>query len=159
MQEENRKKKVYAPEQALQKARDYCVYQERCHQEVRDKLYGWGLYPDAVENCISALIAEGFLNEERFAKAYAGGKFRLKGWGKIKIRQALKHKKISEYCIRKGLQEITPEEYEHMLEKLISRLETESREKDPLKKKYKIAQSLLYRGFEQDLIWNVLNKG
>ena len=87
------KKKFYSKEEAYRKALDYCAYQERCHQEVRDKLYYWGLHSEDVEALISQLISEGFLNEERFAKAYAGGKFRIKNWGRNKIKKELKHRK------------------------------------------------------------------
>ena len=89
----------------------YCQYQERCHSEVRNKLYELGCNKDDVEQHIIDLIETGILNEERFAKAYAGGKFRMKQWGREKIRQQLKFRKISEYCIRKGLAEIDGNEY------------------------------------------------
>ena len=87
-------KKITDEKAAYVKAEHYCAYQERSQQEVRDKLYEWGLWPDAVENIISELISNNFLNEERFAKAYAQGKFNQKGWGRIKIKQALKLKKV-----------------------------------------------------------------
>src|SRR4249919_2672470 len=88
---------------ALQKAKHYCAYQERCHSEVRDKLYSFGLHRNEVEPLLTQLIEENFLNEERFAIAYAGGKFRIKNWGKEKIKYALKQNKVSEYCIHKAL--------------------------------------------------------
>ena len=90
----------------LEKARKYCTYQERSQQEVRDKLYEWGLHRNEVELGIATLVSENYLNEQRFAIAYAGGKFRMKGWGRIKIKLALKQKKVSDYCIRKALDEI-----------------------------------------------------
>lgn len=99
----------------------YCKYQERCHSEVRNKLYELGLYKEDVEWHISNLISEGALNEERFAIAFACGKFRMKQWGKEKIRQQLKLRKISEYCIKKALAEIDGYEYEATLKKLVEK--------------------------------------
>ena len=107
--EQLKKPKVYTQKQALIKAESYCAYQERCQQEVRDKLYSWGLHEVQVENVIADLIASNFINEERFAKAYAGGKFRIKKWGRVKISIELKRRKISTYCIKKGLAEIEEE--------------------------------------------------
>jgi regulatory protein len=103
MFEEKKPKKKLTPNQALIKAQMSCAYQERCQQEIRDKLYEWGLHSNEVENIIADLISTNFLNEERFAKAFAGGKFRIKKWGKVKIKIELKKRKISDYCIRKGL--------------------------------------------------------
>src|SRR6201985_1669321 len=104
---------------ALAKAERYCAYQERAQQEVRDKLYEWGLWPEAVENIIAQLIGANFLNEERFAKAYALGKFRQKGWGRIKIKQGLKLKKVPDVLIKKALQTIDPDDYLQVLDKVI----------------------------------------
>src|SRR6185503_9223406 len=95
----------------LNKARKYCAFQERSQQEVRDKLYEWGLHKADVEHAIAQLVTENYLNEQRFAIAYAGGKFRMKEWGRIKIERALKMKKVSDYCIRKALGEIGEREY------------------------------------------------
>ena len=92
--------------QAWEKIKPYCAYQERCHREVKEKLYGYGLYGHDVEQIISRLIEENYLNEERFAVAYAGGHSRIKKWGKIKITQALRQKGVSAYCIKKALQSI-----------------------------------------------------
>src|SRR3981081_925734 len=94
------------PQKALLKAQKYCAYQERSQQEVRDKLYSWGLHKRDVENSIAELITSGFLKEERFALAFAGGKFRMKGWGRIKIKQALKQKSVSDNLIRQALKAI-----------------------------------------------------
>src|ERR1700761_9729573 len=97
------------------KAEHYCAYQERSQQEVRDKLYEWGLWPDAVENIIISLIGDNFLNEERFAKAYTQGKFKQKGWGRIKIKQGLKLKKVPDVLIKKALLTIDGDDYMRML--------------------------------------------
>jgi regulatory protein len=140
----------------LQKARRYCTYQERSQQEVRDKLYEWGLHRNEVEQTISQLISENYLNEQRFAIAFAGGKFRIKEWGRIRIRQALKQKKVSDYCIRKALEEISSRDYSATLSKVISKKSREVREKNPLKKNYKVAQYATSRGFEPELVWEEL---
>ena len=98
-------------EVAFAKLTKYCAYQERCHSEVRNKLYEWGLYQSVVEETIVSLIQDDFLNEERFAEAYARGKFRIKKWGRIKILAELNKRKISEYCKKKGLDQIDEGEY------------------------------------------------
>ncbi len=105
---------------ALEKLRHYCAYQERCHQEVRSKLLKIKVYGDDLEEVISALIDENFLNEERFAKAYVSGKFRIKKWGRYKITQELKKRRVSAYCIKKGLEEIDEEEYIDTLSSLLT---------------------------------------
>ena len=98
------KRKVFTREQALRKAESFCAYQERSQHEIRNKLYEWGLHQNDVETIISELIEANFLNEERFAIAYSLGKFRIKGWGKIKIKHGLKLKRVPEKLIHKSLQ-------------------------------------------------------
>ncbi len=156
MFEESKPKKKLNPQQALLKAQQSCAYQERCQQEMRDKLYEWGLYSTDVENIIANLITDNFLNEERFAKAYAGGKFRIKKWGKVKIKIELKKRKISEYCIKKAMQEISDKDYLKTLKELIAKKSKEIKGGKDYQRKYKIAQYIASRGFEQDLIWDVL---
>jgi len=147
------RKKRLGKEQALQKLKHYCGYQERCHAEVKEKLYSFGLYKQEVEECISRLIEEEYLNEERFALAYAGGKFRMKGWGKIKIRHALKEKGVSEYCINKSLKEIDSAQYEECLNKIATDKWNELRsEKNIFIKMKKVHDYLLQKGFESNLI-------
>ena len=147
------RKKRLGKEQALQKLKHYCGYQERCHAEVKEKLYSFGLYKQEVEECISRLIEEEYLNEERFALAYAGGKFRMKGWGKIKIRHALKEKGVSEYCINKSLKEIDSAQYEECLNKIATDKWSELRsEKNIFIKMKKVHDYLLQKGFESNLI-------
>lgn len=154
--EQLKKPKVYTQKQALIKAESYCAYQERCQQEVRDKLYSWGLHEIQVENVIAELIASNFINEERFAKAYAGGKFRIKKWGRVKISIELKRRKISAYCIKKGLAEIEEEEYIKTLQKVAEVKIKAMKERDSKKKKYKVMNYLLSRGFENDLVVEVV---
>lgn len=146
--------KQLSKEQALQKLRHYCSYQERCHAEVKEKLYSFGLYKQTVEECISQLIEENYLNEERFAIQFAGGKFRIKHWGRQKIKQALKLKRVSDYCIRKAIQEIDEEQYNKTLGKLAA--QKWRTVKGPgitqFVKVQKTTTYLLQRGFETELI-------
>lgn len=151
-----KKQKIIDEKLALEKAGHYCAYQERSQQEVRDKLYDWGLWPAAVENIIVKLIEEGFLNEERFAKAYATGKFRQKGWGKIKIKQGLKLKRVPDILIKKALNTIDADAYEVTLRTIIEKKAVLLKEKDGYKRRYKLQQYALSRGFEADLILDIL---
>lgn len=151
-------KKVFSRKEAKLKAADYCAYQERSQQEVRDKLYSYGLHYNDVEEVLSELITENFINEERFAKAYAGGKFRMKKWGRLKILQGLKQHRISEYCIKKGLQEIPEGDYLDTIETLISKKRSTLDITDEFAANQKIASYLYQKGFETNLIWEVLRK-
>lgn len=140
-------------EKALQKIGQFCAYQERNHKEVKEKLYSYGLYKDQVEELISKLIQENFLNEERYAIAYAGGKFRAKDWGKNKIKYGLKQHQVSDYCIKKALKTIDDEEYFQKLQKLyLLKEKTLKSEKNIFIKKRKIQQYLMQKGFESSLI-------
>lgn len=151
-EKEERTKKISDPAVALSKIESWCAYQERCQQEVRNKLYSWGLWPDAVESIIGELITRNFLNEERFAIAYAGGKFRIKKWGKQKIRIELKKRKVPDGLIRRALKEIGGEDYDTAIEKVLATKWKSEKEKHPLKKKLKVMRYLVSRGFETDLI-------
>jgi len=148
--------KIITEAAAQVKAEHYCAYQERSQQEVRDKLYEWGLHSLAVENIISKLIGDNFLNEERFAKAYATGKFKQKGWGKQKIKQGLKLKRVPDVLIKKALLVIDADEYLLMLRKILSKKAALVNEKDAYKRRYKLQQYALSRGYENDLISDVL---
>lgn len=148
-------KKTLDYKQALKKAEAYCAYQERCQQEVRNKLYEWGLRPNEVEDIIAQLITDNFLNEERFAIAYAGGKFRIKKWGRNRILLELQKRKISPYCINKAMKELD-DDYNETLKKIILTKEKNIKEKNPLKKKHKIGQYAISRGFEPELVWEEL---
>lgn len=147
------------PEEIVwQKICKWCAFQERSQQEVRDKLYDYGLKPTAVEDMISKLITDNFLNEERFAIAFAGGKFRQLGWGKVRIRSALKMKRVSEYCIRKALSVISDSDYHAMLEKVIEKRKKSVKEKDPFKRTYKLMSYAISRGYEPDIVHEFLNQ-
>ncbi len=138
---------------ALQKAKHYCAYQERCHSEVRDKLYSFGLHRNEVEPLLTQLIEEDYLNEERFAIAYAGGKFRIKNWGKEKIKYALKQKQVSDYCIKKALTSISTSDYNKTFFSVADKkLATLKSEKNIFIKKKKLKDFLQQRGFELKLI-------
>ena len=150
---------TFTSEQSLSKIKQYCAYQERCHAEVREKLYSFGLYKNEVEEIISTLITENYLNEERFAIHFAGGKFRMKQWGKAKIKQTLKYKQVSEYCIRKALKEIDSTEYEKTFQKLIQqKMKTLKSEKNIFIKKRKLQDFLLQKGFETTMIRDAVNQ-
>jgi regulatory protein len=150
--------KIIDEKTALAKAEHYCTYQDRSQQEVRDKLYEWGLHQRQVENVIIELIGANFLNEERFANAYTRGKFNQKGWGRIKIKQGLKFKKVSDPLIKKALKTIDGDNYLAMLNKIIEKKAALLNEKDPFKKRYKLHQYALSRGYESDLIGDVLKE-
>ncbi len=131
----------------------YCKYQERCHNEVRNKLYELGFTAFTVDEQISELIATDILNEERFAKSFARGKWRMLHWGRNKIRQQLKIRSVSEYCIKRALQEIPEGDYQNMLEQLTIKKWHELRtERSKQIKKAKVYRYLLQKGFEQELV-------
>ena len=148
--------KIFSREQAKIKAESYCAYQERSQFEIRNKLYEWGLYQRDVEEIISELIELNFLNEERFALAYSLGKFRIKGWGKIKIRQGLKLKRIPDKLIIKSLKSIEYDDYLMMLKKILQKKSNTISEKDPFKKRYLLTRFASSKGYESDLITDLL---
>jgi regulatory protein len=143
---------------AMQKLRQYCAYQERCHQETKYKCLELGLRGPEVEDALAELIADNFLNEERFAKAFAGGKFRIKQWGRKKILMELKQKQVSAYCIKKGMEEIDEDDYAAVLLKLVEKRYLSLKGEQPIKRKYKTVQYLLQRGFETELINDALEQ-
>ncbi len=146
-------KQYFTKEQSLQKAKQYCAYQERCHSEVKEKLYSFGLHKKDVEEILSQLIEENYLNEERFALQFAGGRFRIKHWGKVKIKYELKQKQVSEYCIKKALSAINETDYLKQLQKLFEqKIKTLRAEKNIFTKKRKLQDHLLQKGFEADLV-------
>ncbi len=152
-------KQILTKEQALQKIKQYCAYQERSHSEVKEKLYSFGLYKRDVEELLSVLIEENYLNEERFAIQYAGGKFRMKQWGRVKIKYALKQKQVSEYCIKKALATINEPDYKRTLDKIFDqKLKTLRSEKNIFIKKRKLQDHLLQKGFEAALVSRLIAK-
>lgn len=154
---EKRIKRKLSYEEAKVKAAAYCAYQERFQQEVRNKLYSYGLNYTDVEELLSYLISEGFVNEERFALAFAGGKFRLKKWGKVKIENELTKRNISSYCIKKALSEIEEEDYLDTIYTLLEKKMKLSSKEDLFALRKQLADYLIRKGFEGDLVWNILN--
>ena len=151
--------KITDPHQALIKAQKYCAYQERCHKEVKDKLYGFGLHKKEVEEILSQLIEENYLNEERFAMQFAGGRFRIKHWGRVKIKYELKQKQVSDYCIRKALAAIEEDDYEKGAQKILDeKLRGLKSEKNIFIKKRKLQDHLLQKGYEADMIRKMISK-
>lgn len=152
-------RKRLTAEQALQKMKLYCAYQERCHAETKQKLYSFGLFKSDVDRIVSQLIEEDYLNEERFATAFARGKFRMKHWGRMKIIYELKQKNVTEYCIRKAMKEIGEEEYLKTLEKLAEQKLSElSGEENLLVRRKKAYDYLLQKGYERDLILSFIKE-
>lgn len=149
--------KIYSPQDALAKAMGFCAYQERSRQEVREKLLSYGLDEDEAEKALDRLVADNFLNEERFAKAFAGGKFRMKKWGRIKIKAELKMHGLSSQIIGKGMEEIDPDDYEQTLRQLAEKKSREERDPNPMVRKNKVARYLMSKGYEGDLVWDAVN--
>ncbi|MBD1432252.1 RecX family transcriptional regulator [Sphingobacterium sp. DN00404] len=158
MEESKKPRKVSTPLEAKRKAESYCAYQERAQQEVRNKLYEWGLNHETVENIIAQLIEENFLNEERFAKAYTLGRFRMKGWGKIKIKQHLKLKKVSEPLIRLALKSIDMDEYDKKIDEIIEKRTKSLKSTITFNEKTKLYTYLQSKGFESDIIFEKINQ-
>ncbi len=142
----------------VEKMRKYCLYRDRCHFDVRSKLIKEKIYGDELEEIISILIEEDFLNEERFAKSFSVGKFRQNKWGRIKIELELKRRKVSSYCIKKGLEEIDEEEYLSVLESLWDKKFKSIDNADLYIKKQKVIRYLINKGFEISLINNLITK-
>jgi regulatory protein len=148
--------KVFSRDQAKVKAESYCAYQERSQYEVRCKLYDWGLHTRDVEEIITELIEGNYLNEARFALAYTLGKFRIKGWGKLKIRQGLKLKQVPEKMITRSLNAIDKDEYQTKLEQLLDKKQAMIKETDPYKVRYLLSNYAVSKGYETDLILKIL---
>ncbi len=144
-------------EVALEKMKAYCAYQERCQKEVQEKLFKLSIDTDIAEEILIELITSNYLNEQRYAEAFVSGKFRIKGWGRIKIKQHLKQKHISDYCIKKGLNEIEESEYLTKIEAWVTKLNDKYNALNVFDRKGKIAQRLTAKGFEASLVWDVLN--
>lgn len=150
--------KSLTKEQAFEKLKHYCAYQERCHAEVRRKLFELGIRKKESEEIISGLIEENYLNEERFAINYAGGKWRIKQWGKIKIEHELISRGISPYCIKIALKQIDQEEYHKILEKLARKKYQSTDREQLLMRRKKTVEWLMHKGFEKGLIEDALKK-
>lgn len=147
-------KKYLSYDKALRKLQAYCAYQERCHKEVRQKLLDLGIYGDDLEQIITELIEGNFLNELRYAIAFAGGKFRVKRWGRLKIKRALQQNHISTYCIRKALASELPEaDYKTTLLQVLQKKNRLTKARNDYERRQKLALYALERGYESELVW------
>ncbi|MBS1950583.1 MAG: Regulatory protein RecX [Cytophagales bacterium] len=150
--------KNFSNQEALSKIYRYCAYQERSHREVKNKLFEYGLYASEVDALLSRLITEGFLNEERFAKAFAGGKFRLMKWGKLKIEKELEMRGLTPRCIARGMTEIDHSDYSKTLRELLVKKSKAVSESNPFQKKNKIARYAISKGYEPELVWEMIRE-
>jgi regulatory protein len=148
--------KYYTPEQAFQKLKQYCAYQERSHYEAKEKLYSFGLHKTDVEPILSKLIEEDYLNEERYALLFAGGHFRSKKWGRVKINAALQQKKVSSYNIKKALKVIDEAAYRKCLLQLASTKWNSIKSEQWINRMAKTTQFLLQKGYESNLIQDAI---
>ncbi len=151
-------KKVFTVEEIKRKIEQYCVYQDRCHKEVEAKLREYQLIPQARELVLLHLFEHNFLNEERFSKSFARGKFRIKKWGKERIVRELKLRDIASANIKIALKEIEEEDYISTLNELVEKKNLSIKESNIYKRKKKLFDYLKYRGYETDLIMEVINE-
>ncbi len=151
-------KEVYSTTEAIQKIEHYCAYQERCHEEVEQKLRSMKMDSDEIDQIIAHLINDNFLNEERFACSFARGKHRIKHWGKMRITNELKFRGINQTLITIALKEISPEEYYETFDQLANKHWESIREPNALKKRKKFCDYLLRRGFESNLVYEKMKE-
>ncbi len=142
----------------MQKVARFCAYQERCKSDVRNKLKLMGVDKEKANSIINELVTENFINEERFARVFASGKFKMKGWGKYKIYHALQSKGVPENYIKTALDEINLEEYRLKLKSILKKKEKELKEEDYYKRKQKLVNFATGRGFESEIIWEVIGE-
>ena len=140
------------------KLKQYCSYQDRCHSEVENKLSNFNLISQAKDQILFNLINEDYLNETRFCKSFVRGKFKIKNWGKRRIIQELKSRKISEFNIKKGLSEINEFDYQEKFENLFNKKLSSLENLNSIDKKRKIFSYLQYRGWETNLIYEKINQ-
>ncbi|PQJ79883.1 regulatory protein RecX [Polaribacter porphyrae] len=150
--------KVYTVDEIKRKIEQYCVYQDRCHKEVEQKMREYNLIPEAKEQILLSLLKNNFLNEERFAKSFARGKFRIKNWGKQRIIRELKFKEISTYNIKTALKEIEEKEYLETIYRITENRNAVISESNIYKRKQKLIGFLMRKGFESDLIYKTVNE-
>lgn len=150
--------KSYTVDEALKKLEHYCAYQERCHKEVVSKLYDLRMIPDAIDHIVVKLMQDNFLNEERYAKAFVSGKFRIKKWGKQRLTRELKQKDIGKTLITMAIQNISDQEYLETFHALAEKKAESIRETNVQKKRKKLADYLFYRGWESHLVYDKVNE-
>jgi regulatory protein len=151
-------KKYTSPQEALHLLYKFCAYRERSHKEVRTKLIQMAVYGDDLEEIMSQLISEGYLSEERYARAYVSGKFRIKNWGRRKILNGLIRQQVSEYAIRKGMTEIDEGEYEKIITQLIQKKLDLSKKENAFEKNQQVARYVIQKGYEPELVWSKLKE-
>ena len=157
--ENHSSQKQLTAEKAYQKITAYCSFRDRTRKEIIDKLYAIGTSKDIVKNLILKLEQEGYLDEERMARTYAGGKFRVKAWGRKKIQVHMKHLGLSKEQISKGLEEINSQEYQSRLHDLFDKKwDSLHKEEDPRQRLAKTIRFLAGKGYEADLIWDVVRQ-
>ena len=154
----NNKRLTFTVEEAKKKLEQYCIYQDRCHQEIDNKLYEMKMIPEAREVIFLHLMEHDFLNEERFAKSFARGKFRIKKWGKQRIIRELKQRNISAYIIKEALKEINDDDYYKTLSEIAIKKYNSINENNLFKKEKKIKDFLFNKGYETNLIYNILRE-
>jgi len=150
------KKKYISKQEALEKLQQYCIYQDRCQQEVKQKLFSLGIYGNEADDILVKLIQNDFVNEERFARAYVSGKYKLKRWGRLMIINKLKARGISKYCINKGLEEIEEERYIENLNYLINKKKPIIKVNRKYQLNQKLATYVIGKGYESTLVWKIL---
>ena len=153
-----KKKKSFTVDEIKRKLENYCVYQDRCHKEVEQKMWEFHLIPEARELILLSLMKDNFLNEERFAKSYARGKFRIKSWGKQRIVRELKFRDISAYNIKTALKEIKETDYLETIYRITENRNEVISEPNIYKRKKKLVDFLMRKGFENDLIFKVVGE-
>jgi len=150
--------KVYTVKEATERIHSYCAIQDRCQWDVERKMKEWGISDEIIENILTDLILNKFVDEERFSESFCRGKFRIKKWGKVKIENELKIKNISKNCIDKGLLQIENKEYMKVLKDLYIKKRDSLKDANQFIRKGKIAKHLQQKGFESKLIWELINK-
>lgn len=140
----------YPPQETLDRMKAWCDLQERAHSEARKKLNAWGVYGEEAENILAELIGSNYLNEERFARAYTRGKYRIKAWGWKKIEMSLKAKGVSSYSLKAAFEEIDQEEYLAGLMSLAEKKGKLIKESNPFKRKQKLLRFLVSKGYLYD---------
>ncbi|KAA9331511.1 RecX family transcriptional regulator [Hymenobacter busanensis] len=156
MEDASRKRKFYTPAEALQKIAAFCAYQERNHKEVEAKLRTYGLDEDEAAEILMRLVREKLLDDERFARSFVRGKYRLKKWGRRRIRQELKQRGISEYCIKAGMSEIDGDEYYQNLVEVLEKKNAQEKEPNPHKRRQKLTLYATAKGYEGEFIQDAL---
>jgi len=152
------KSSSFTVDEAKVKMEHYCAYQERCHKEVKDKLVQMKMIPEAIDLILVHLIEHNYLNEQRFAEQFVLGKFRIKKWGRLRLKRELKYRELSQFSIKKALALISNEDYYNALDELVDKRIAAVKETHPFKRKKKVCDYLLYRGWESNLVYEIVNE-